>query len=86
MVTGNDMKKHNMDPARFLLKGQVVCECRDNMFYMRADRAIPTQRFDAEHLSINLYIYLPEKYKLPLRIDIKPAYAISAIRRRLDFE
>jgi hypothetical protein len=37
---------------------------------MCTERSLPTQRFDAEHLSINSYIYLPERYKLPLRIDM----------------
>ena len=64
------MIKHNIDLARFLLKGQVECKYKDNMLFMTTNRAIPTQRFDAEHLSINSYIYLPDKYKLPLRIDI----------------
>jgi len=64
------VKKHNIDLTHFLPKGQVICECKDNMLYMTTNRAIPTQRFDAEHLSINSYIYLPDKYRLPLRIDI----------------
>ncbi len=62
--------KHDMDLACFLPKGQVVCEHRDSMLYMRTNRAIPSQHFAAEHLSVNSYIYLPDKYKLPLRIDI----------------
>jgi len=62
--------KHNIDLASFLPKGQVECQYKDNMLYMTTKRAIPTQRFDAEHLSINSYIFLPDKYKLPLRIDI----------------
>jgi hypothetical protein len=37
---------------------------------MTTNRDIPTQRFEAEHLSINSYVYLPDKYKLPLRLDI----------------
>jgi hypothetical protein len=37
---------------------------------MITNHAIPTQRFDVEHLSINSYIYLPDKFRLPLRIDI----------------
>lgn len=64
------MIKHNIDPDRLLPKGQVEYEFRDNMFYMETKHAIPTQRFDAEHLSINSYVYLPDKYKLPLRIDL----------------
>lgn len=63
--------KHNIDLARFLPKGQVTCEYMNNMLSMKTNRAIPTQRFDSEHLSINSYIYLPDKYKLPLRIDMK---------------
>lgn len=64
------MIKHTIDLARFLPKGQVVCEYKDNMLYMTTDRAIPTHRFDAEHLSINSFIYLPDKYKFPLRIHM----------------
>lgn len=64
------MIKHNIDLARFLPQGQVTCEHRDNTLFMTTNRAIPTQRFDAEHLSINSYIYLPNKHKLPFRIDI----------------
>ena len=65
------MKKHNIDLASFLPRGQAACECRDNMLYMTTNRAIPTQRFDREHLSINSYICLPDKYRLPLRIDME---------------
>lgn len=44
------MIKHNIELARFLPIGQVVCEHKDNMLYMTTNRAIPTQRFDVEHL------------------------------------
>lgn len=64
------MIKHDIEAARFLLKGQVVCDYKNNMLFMMTNRAIPTQRFDAEHLSIDSYIYLPDKFRLPLRIDI----------------
>lgn len=64
------MIKHNIDLDGLLLEGQVECKYKDNMLYMTTNRSIPTQRFDAEHLSINSYIYLPDKYKLPFRIDI----------------
>lgn len=64
------MVKHNIDLANFLTKGQVTCEYRDNMLYMTTKRAIPTQRFDLEHLLINSYIYLADKFRLPLRIDL----------------
>jgi hypothetical protein len=64
------MKTHEIDLSKFLCKGHVSCECRDGVLHMTTLRSIPTQRFDAEHLSIGSYIYLPEKYRLPLRIDI----------------
>lgn len=64
------MRKHNIELTRFLPKGQVACTYKDNMLYMTTNHAIPTGRFDAEHLSINSYIYLPNKYKLPLQIDM----------------
>ena len=64
------MKRHVIDLAAFLPEGQTICELKDNLLHMTTSRAIPTQRFDAEHLSINSYILLPDKYKLPLRVDI----------------
>ncbi len=64
------MKKYNVNLADFTSRGQIEYEIRDNMLYMTNKRSIPTQRFDAEHLSINSYVGLPDKYKLPLRIDI----------------
>jgi len=64
------MIKHIVNLTLFLSKGQIFCEHKDNMLYVTTNHSIPTQRFDAEHLSINSYLYLPDKYKLPLRIDI----------------
>ncbi len=64
------MIKHSIDLNSFLPKGQVGCEYKGTMLYMTTYRTIPTQRFDAEHLSVNSYIYLPERYRLPLRIDM----------------
>lgn len=64
------VKEKKVNPEDFIGKGHVEVECRDNLLYMTTKRAIPTQRFDKEHLSIPSYIYLPEKYRLPLRIDI----------------
>lgn len=61
---------HSLDLKDFIPKGQVTCEYREDCFFMTTERAIPTQRFDAEHLSINSYSYLPKRYKLPLRIDM----------------
>jgi hypothetical protein len=65
------MVVHNIDLTEFIPKGQVVCEYKDKLLSLKTNRAIPTQRFDAEHLSINSYIHLPQKYKLPLRIDVR---------------
>ncbi len=64
------MVKHNIELTHFLSRGQAECEVRDDLLYVANKKSIPTQRFDAEHLSINSYISLPERYKLPLRIDI----------------
>lgn len=64
------MKKHNVELTQFLPKGHVVCEYKDHTLTMTTHRSLPTQRFDAEHLAINSFIYLPDKYKLPLRIDM----------------
>ncbi|HEX3075465.1 MAG TPA: hypothetical protein VHQ24_01200 [Lachnospiraceae bacterium] len=64
------MNKQVIDLTRFLTKGQVECDFKDSMLSVVTNLAIPTQRFDAEHLSINSYIYLPDRYRLPIRIDM----------------
>lgn len=64
------MKVHDIDLKSFLTNGQVECELKEKLLHVRTQRAIPTQRFDAEHLSINSYIHLPGRFKLPLRIDL----------------
>ncbi len=64
------MNKQTIELSRFLQKGQVVCKVENNLLHMTTNRAIPTQRFDREHLSIVSYIHLSEKFKLPVRIDI----------------
>ncbi len=64
------MKQHSIDLAHLISKGQATCEYKDNMLFMTTRRAIPTQRFDVEHISINSYLALPERYRLPLRVDM----------------
>jgi hypothetical protein len=70
-IGGNRLMVHNIELSHFIPKGQVTCEYKDNALYMKTNHSIPTERFDAEHLSINSYIYLPDRYKLPLRIDMR---------------
>lgn len=64
------MDMHTIDLSRFVPKGQAVCRVENNLLHMTTNRAIPSQRFDREHLPIISYIHLPGKYRLPLRIDI----------------
>lgn len=64
------MTVHTINLSHFIPKGQAVCKVENNLLQMTTNCAIPTQRFDCEHLSIASYIQLPEKFKLPLRIDI----------------
>lgn len=64
------MVKHMIDLGDIIAKGRVECEQVEDMLQVRTKHAIPTQRFDAEHLSVNSYIALPGTYKLPLRIDM----------------
>lgn len=62
---------HKVDLSSLFPKGNVTCEYKDNILHMTTKRAIPTQRFDVEHLSINSFVSMPEKYRLPLRIDLR---------------
>lgn len=64
------MTEHSIDLKHFMCRGQVECGNIDNMLKVTTNHAIPTKRFDVEHLSIHAYIYLPNYYKLPLRIDL----------------
>jgi hypothetical protein len=61
---------HNIDLSCLRPLGKVACEFVDNLLYMTTNRAIPSQRFDLEHIPINSYLLLPERYRLPLRIDL----------------
>ena len=64
------MIEHNIALAHLIPNGQVECALKDNALHITIRRAIPTQRFDVEHLSINSFLCSPEKYRLPLTIDI----------------
>ena len=64
------MKKHIPDLTSFLPKGHAAMDYKEPFLYVSTGRAIPTQRFDAEHLSILSYIKAPGAYRLPLRIDL----------------
>jgi hypothetical protein len=64
------MIKHDIDLMDFIPVGHVDCENKDNLLSMSTNRGIPSKNFEAEHLSINSYIQLPQRYSLPLRIDI----------------
>ncbi len=65
------MEVHNIELTQFLPKGQVTCEYKDKLLQLNTNHSIPTERFDAEPLSINSYIYLPDRYRIPLRIDMR---------------
>ena len=64
------MIKHHLDLAGFLQKGHVQAEYKEPLLQVSTGRELPTQRFDAEHLSIQSYIQAPGTYRLPLRIDL----------------
>lgn len=64
------MIRHEIELSSFLRKGQVDIEYKEDLLYMRTNDSLPSKRFNAQHLSINSYIYLPDKYKLPLRVDL----------------
>lgn len=64
------MKQHTIDLTQLTAKGQATCEYKDNILLMTTSRDLPSQRFDVEYLSINSYIALPDRYRLPLRIDM----------------
>lgn len=70
MKWGVIMIRQQIDLSSFLGKGQVDYEYIDNILYFKTNHSLPTKRFDAKHLSINSYMYLPDKFKLPLRIDV----------------
>jgi hypothetical protein len=63
------MIKHDIDVNSLLSKGHVVTETKDELLYITTTQRLST-RFDKENMSVNSYVYLPEPYKLPLRIDL----------------
>lgn len=64
------MIKQKIELEKLLQKGQVDCNVMDHMLFMTTKYSIPTKRFEAEHISIRSYCYLPERVHLPLRIDM----------------
>lgn len=63
------MKRHDIDLGSFLTKGNIVMEIRDQLLNMTAVSRFAA-RFDKEDMPVKTYVYLPETYKLPLRIDL----------------
>jgi hypothetical protein len=64
------MRKHWIDLADFISNGKVEHIYKDNLLFVKTHRAIPTRRFDKEHISVKSYIFVPCRYQLPLRIDL----------------
>ena len=64
------MNKHNLNLLSFAAKGHVSTAFVEPYLQVSTTRDIPTQRFDAEHLSISSYIQAPGTFRLPLRIDL----------------
>lgn len=63
------MKQYKINLKSLIPKGHVFMEYKENILFMATTWAIPTS-FHREHLKINSYISIPERYKLPLRIDM----------------
>jgi hypothetical protein len=63
------MKKHEIDLGSLLSKGYVITETKDDMLHVSIPKRLTTN-FDKENMSVNNYVYLPDTYKLPLRIDL----------------
>jgi hypothetical protein len=63
------MIKHNINLNTLLSKGHITTKIQDEMLHVTTTQRIH-ESFDKENISINSYTYLPDAYKLPLRIDL----------------
>lgn len=63
------MKKHDINLCSLLSKGQVITEIKNEMLQVTIPKRLSTN-FYKESMALNNYVYLPDTYKLPLRIDL----------------
>lgn len=63
------MGKYNINLNSLLSKGDVITESKDEMLHVTIPKRLSTN-FDKENMTVNNYVYLPDTYKLPLRIDL----------------
>lgn len=66
---GNKLKKHSIELNSVLSKGHIVKEIKNEMLSITTTQRL-SNKFDKQDMQINNYAYLPDTYKLPLRIDI----------------
>lgn len=63
------MVKHDIDLGSFLSKDHTIREFKDQLLHITTMSRFAA-RFDKENMPVKSYVYLPETYKLPLRIDL----------------
>jgi hypothetical protein len=63
------MKKYDINLDSLLSKGHIITETKNEMMLIVIPKRLSTN-FDKENMSVNNYVYLPDTYKLPLRIDL----------------
>ncbi len=63
------MKKTNIDLKLLLSKGHVVTKTINEALYITTPKRLST-KFENKNMSLDSYVYTPDTYRLPLRIDL----------------
>ena len=63
------MKKTNIDLKLLLSKGHVATKTINEVLYITTTKRLST-KFENKNMSLDSYVYTPDTYRLPLRIDL----------------
>lgn len=63
------MKKHDVDISSLSLNGYVITEIENDILNVVTTKRLST-KFEDKNMALNSYVYTPNTYRLPLRIDL----------------
>ena len=63
------MRKYDVDISSILINGSVITEMKNGVLNVSTTKRLST-KFEDKNMTLNSYVYTPDTYRLPLRIDL----------------
>lgn len=63
------MKKYDIDVNLLLSEGHIVKEIKNEMLHITTTKRLST-KFEKKGMTVDSYVYVPDTFRLPLRIDL----------------